>query len=761
MIRCVVGGQSNIISDEVIDELRRKLIDHPEWSRRKLSQWLCQRLGWKDALGRWRTMSARVVLNRLQDRKQIQLPKAGKAVGKPRRWEPWQAPQIQSSLQELGPVKLVEVTGAQKKLSRLWNTLIQQFHPQGYQRMAGAQIRYLLSSRQGWLGALGWGAGAWSIKDRDRRIGWSGRARREHLPLVVCNWRFLILPTVRVPHLASHVLAQCHKQLSKDWRRRYGYEPVLLETFVERGKYKGSSYQAANWQKVGQTQGRGRNDRRHQGALTTKDIYVYGLVKDWRQRLCQESPQPVQPTGRPALSDWTQEEWAGAVMPDQRLAERLRLLAGDFYHRPQANIPQACGSRAKTKAAYRFVEHPDIEMESILGPHREATLRRMAAQSVVLAVQDSTGVSYGDRPASQGLGLTNHDNDEAVGFWLHNTMAYSLEGLALGLLDVQVWARKPAAERLRQRNRQPIEDKESVKWVRSFERIAQCQQRLPQTQIVSVGDREADVYELFVAAREQADVAKLLIRVQHKHRSLQPAEGLWKQLCRQPVAGRVDVKIGRRGPQAARTARLEVRFCKVELKPPKAKPKLGAVGAWAVLATEPQAPKRVKPIEWMLLTTMPVPDLASAVEKLNWYALRTLIEGFHRTIKSGCRIEKRQLLTADRLQRCLAIDLVVGWRIQYMSRLGRQNPESPCTVVFENSEWKALYGFVHRTLNIPKKPPTLQTIIRMVASLGGFLGRKGDGEPGMQTLWLGLHRLQDISATWNLCQQLMQRTRGP
>jgi hypothetical protein len=758
-----IGGK--IFSEELLGKLRARIVSKPVLSRRALSVLLCQWLDWKGRNGAYQQMAARLALLELHRRKLIKLAKGAKPPSqKPLRTVVYTPVRVRCELKELEPVSLVRVGGGQRELSRLWNSLIAQHHPLGYQPMAGAQVRYLIQSRHGWVGALGFGAAAWSLRDRDQYIGWSQRARRVNLPKVVCNWRFLILPTVEVPSLASRVLSQCARQLPKDWQERYGYGPVLLESFVEAGRYQGRCYRGANWQKVGQTRGRGRNDPEHLCARSCKDIYLYPLVKDWKEQLCAQPevlPPPVVVRVQPA-EDWTEEEFGAARLPDRRLRQRLRTLAADFFAQPEANIPQACGSRAKTKAAYRFFEHKELKMEDILAPHREATLQRMAAQKVVLAVQDSTGITYGDRPATQGLGPTNNDHHDKVGFWLHSTMAYSLEGLALGLLDVQVWAREPPEQRPRSRRwALALQEKESRKWLQSFQQTALAQGRLPNTQIVSVADREADVYELFVEARDRGQDAKLLIRVQHKNRTLAEEQGhLLDQLQSQRAAGVVEVRIGRRGNQPARTARLQMRFCPVRLKAPGNKASLGVVEAWALLATEPKAPRGVKPIEWMLLTTLPVENLEQASQKLRWYAIRSLIEGFHRTIKSGCRIEKRQLLKAEGLKQCLAIDLIVGWRIVHMCRLGREQPELPCTEVFEEQEWKALYFFVNRTFKFPRQAPPLQPTVRMVASLGGFLGRKADGQPGAQTLWLGLQRLKDITATWNLFW-LLQKTRGP
>lgn len=183
------------------------------------------------------------------------------------------------------------------------------------------------------------------------------------------------------------------------------------------------------------------------------------------------------------------------------------------------------------------------------------------------------------------------------------------------------------------------------------------------------------------------------------------------------------------------------------LKPPQ-RPGLTALPLWAVLAQEVDVPAGSRPLEWMLLTTLPVTDVDATIEKLKWYAHRWQIEVYHRTLKSGCRIEQRQLGSAARLENCLAIDMVVAWRILYMTRLGRQAPEPPCTVVFEDYEWKALHQYVHPAEALPAEPPPLNSMVRLVGQLGGFLGRRGDGEPGPKSLWLGVTRLHDISDCW-------------
>jgi hypothetical protein len=321
----------------------------------------------------------------------------------------------------------------------------------------------------------------------------------------------------------------------------------------------------------------------------------------------------------------------------------------------------------------------------------------------------------------------------------------------LGLLDVQAWARDPAQFGKRsQRKKLPLEKKESVKWLKSLRQVAEVQRRTPGTRLVLVGDREADIYELFHAAGAEENGPRLLIRAQRDRLRTEGQEHLWPWLAQQAGAGVQEVRVPRRGAQPARVARLGVRFARVTLRPPHGKKPLGELTLWAVLAQEVEEPRGVKPLRWMLLTTCPVENFAAACEKVHWYTLRWGIEVYHRTLKSGCRIEQRQLGKAQRLEACLAIDLVVAWRIFHLAKLGREIPDVPCTEYFEDAEWKALLAYVTRNPTPPAQPPSLREAMRMVATLGGFLGRKSDGEPGTQTLWLGLQYLEPLTAMWKL-----------
>lgn len=730
---------------EILTRIDEAVMNEPSLSRRELSTRVCRWLGWYDALGQPKAMSARVALGKLEDRGMVRLPPAQGRVpaAQPVAGPLGEAPAIEMDLRALGPVEVRLVPQGDRALNRVWRGLMDRYHPLESGPLCGAQARYLVfSPGHGWLGGLAFSAPAWRVKARDRFIGWDEATRKARLSRMVGHTRFLLLPQVRVPHLASQVLGRCLRRLSSDWQGRYGIRPVLVETYVESARYRGTCYRASNWQYVGDTQGRGRQDRGHAGQEPVKAVYVYPLCRDWRAQLGGREPALIE-------TDWADEEFGGVALGDRRLDGRLRTLARDLYARPQASLPQACGSRAKTKAAYRLLDHPRSRMQTLLSAHYEATARRAAEQPLVLAVQDSTSLNYTAHPATEALGPLNTRADGSIGLWMHDTLAVTPEGLPLGLMDVQLWARDPEAQGQRAtRHARPIEAKESRKWLAGYAAAHRLARQCPNTTVVSVGDREADVYELFVEAARHRDGTQLLIRAERTRRMTAEHGSLWAYMAEQPIAGTQTLQVPRRGNQAARQAEMSVRFAPVTLKAPRRKPQTPPVNLWAVWTREESPPPGRKPLEWMLLTTVPIESVEQAYACLAWYARRWQIEVYHRTLKSGCRIEERQLGHAQRLEACLAIDLVVAWRIFYLTHLGRDTPDVPCTVYFEAEQWQALVVRTTGRPELPPAPPALREATRMVAALGGFLGRKGDGEPGTKSLWIGLQRLDDLTAMY-------------
>jgi hypothetical protein len=753
-----------------VEKIRAIAVAEPGLSRSALSRRICEELNWRAPNGRLQQMSCRKALVRLRDKGLLELENTGNQCAFRRSSgndaNIIEGPKLECSLTELGTIEVVPVSSRYAKASQVWNALMDRYHYLGGGPLCGAQIRYLVRSEAGdYLGGLSFSAATWRLKQRDELIGWSEKARHTNLSTVICNSRFLIVPTVRVPNLASHVLSLCVSRLCDDWQQRYGTTPVLVETFVDPSRFTGTCYRAANWIYVGQTAGRSTpypNGKRPDGK---KDIYIYPLTPGfrWQKQLCTEPKTVLRSSNDPQPGrDWAQEEFGAIEVYDERLKERVCTVVRDFFAQPGALVPQACnGSVAKMKAAYRFFDNKQINMQVLLQPHIEATVQRAKTLKTVLAVQDTTTLNYTAHFEAEGLGPIGHQDDSATGLLLHDTMAFSVEGVPLGLLNLQCWARDPEQAGKRYKREQlPIEQKESSKWLKSYRAVAEAQQLCPETMLVSVGDREADIYELFAEVKATEHGPQLLVRADKARRRQVEQELLWEKMAQLSVSGYREVDIPRRGSRRARTAKLEIRYSEVLLQPPKDK-KLSPISIWAVYAVEiDYDPQVEEPIEWMLLTTVEVNSVEQAEERMNWYTKRWGIEVYHRVLKSGCRIEDRRLDNADRLESCIAIDAVVAWRILFLTMQGRETPEMPCDAILSQDEWKALCAFSTKKLP-PPKPPSLKEAVVMIARLGGFLGRKGDGHPGTTTVWRGLQRLEDIAITFAVAESLYKQRDGP
>jgi len=450
-------------------------------------------------------------------------------------------------------------------------------------------------------------------------------------------------------------------------------------------------------------------------------------------RSVQKRSKPTEDT------DWVSREFGGADLGDARRDARLVGLARALAERPEVSLPQALQARAALKAAYRFFDNEDISARDILAPHIASSVERMRGESVILAVQDTTFIDYGGHRATEGLGPMNDRN--GWGLLCHGTLAFTPEGLPLGVLGLRVWARDPKNRGIKATRRlRGIEDKESYKWLDSVQALARLREQLPGTRLVSVADREGDVYEFFTQA--QALGVDLLVRAAWDRRVESPQGHVWSTLAKAPLLAQQRLQLPRSPGRAPRVAKLSLRACPITLKPPS---HTGAtqkpISLWALWACEMRPPAGVKAIEWMLLSTIPIDSPEHACERLQWYARRWGIEIWHRILKGGCKIEARQLESFDRLQRLLSVYAVIAWRILYARMLARLAPNVSASAILAPEEWQALYCRIHHTSTPPATAPPLRQALRWIARLGGFLGRTGDGEPGVQTIWNGFHEL--------------------
>lgn len=468
---------------------------------------------------------------------------------------------------------------------------------------------------------------------------------------------------------------------------------------------------------------------------------------------CASSHTPHTP------APWALREFGHAQLADQRRTQRLTMIATAFAQQPTASIPQACADCSQTKATYRFFENDAISAAAIRQAHHQATLQRIHDHAVILAVQDTTTLNYSTHPKTTGLGSIGSHSAKTIGLILHSTLALTPAGLPLGFLHSSVRARSQARGRAATRHRRKLQDKESVKWVESLKACQDLAAQCPNTLWVNVSDREGDLYELFAhaLAPTPGPQVHVLVRSRHDRRLADSCRELWQQVRAQPVAATLKVRVGRHAEQPSRLAQLSIRFTEVTLRPPSRHSSLGSVRVWIVEAWEPRPPKGVPPILWRLVTTLPITTAQQAIGCVEWYAQRWQIEVIHKVLKSGCRIEQRQLETAERLDRALAVDQVVAWRILELCKAAREEPQAPVSTWLREAEWKALWCQIHRRGDPPKTPPGVRQAVRWIARLGGFLGRRRDGEPGPITLWRGFHRLTDLTAMYELCHQKRRR----
>jgi len=486
------------------------------------------------------------------------------------------------------------------------------------------------------------------------------------------------------------------------------------------------------------------------------------------------------------VSEWAADEMDGVDLKDKRLNNRVTKVVSDLGGQPTASISGACGGYAETTGAYRLFDNDQARFDNVLQPHVNATRRRIAEQPTVILVQDTSEIDV-TRPQQQVEGAGPLDGGTRRGAFLHPLHAFTPDGTSLGTVDAKIWTReedddeddKPsptASERSAQRKRTPIEEKESQRWVDMMRQGREEAQRAPNTDLVCVADSEADIYELLVEAQAEPRQIDWIVRAcqdravdggdQDEKEHDEPGDTAAKHIREQVLASDVlftqqikirgrEPKVGcetraRRQPRQSRVAEVEVRAARVTLRPPwRYDRKLPPVSVNVVMVREIDPPADEPPVEWILLTNLPIDDVEQVRQVIQYYSVRWMIEVYFRTLKSGCRVEQRRFEQMDRFEPCLAVYMIVTWRTLYVCRLGREFPDINCEAIFEPAEWKSVYQVVHREPP-PLEPPTLSQMVRMVAQLGGYVNRTRPDEPGPQTVWLGLHRMHDIALCWQL-----------
>jgi hypothetical protein len=452
---------------------------------------------------------------------------------------------------------------------------------------------------------------------------------------------------------------------------------------------------------------------------------------------------------------WIDEEFETIDLGDKRLNDRSIYIAETLGLAPGRSIPQSFSAWAELKACYNFFSNELVSEQKLLAPHQDKTIERIREYPVVLLLSDTTDINYSTKEAMKGKErLDNKQN----GIWLHSTIAVTPERLTLGVADAIFWHRQPevakkTSESRTERDKAPVEEKESYRWLQSYLRACEIAEKVPETQIVNITDREGDMIEIFERSLEQSkqgSSAYFIIRSQYD-RLIEKDEGrelqkkLWQRLKESATLGEVEFALAPRDQRKGRKVKQQIKAVSVTLRHRKKKSK---VKVNAVMAVEENPPEGEEALVWIFITNLPILSFDDVCKVIKYYLCRWEIELFFKVLKSGCKIEERQLQTTDRMKALIAIFMILAWRVMFTMMLGRVCAEMSASEVFEAAEWKSVYKIVHNKKSLPRKPPKLSEFIIMVAILGGYVDKKGAEPPGVKTMWKGMARMVDFAIAW-------------
>lgn len=456
-------------------------------------------------------------------------------------------------------------------------------------------------------------------------------------------------------------------------------------------------------------------------------------------------------------SSWAIEELSKVNFGDKRLDKRFLKVASSQALKPASSINAANNDWSLVKGAYRFFDNIKVTPEKILEPHFANTAHRIYGQEFVVVVNDTSFVDFSSHLMTKGLGTASAIGDyEVKGVHFHAGLALSHEGTPLGLVYSKLWSREKQTQKGHNHVKVPMKQKESYRWIECLERTKEL---LPSgTNALVVGDRESDIYEYFERAIDlEIDV---LVRLQHNRVIVDEfgdSERINDFFLNEKVKGKIEVKIPGNGSRVARTTEMNIKYGKVCLQGQPRGIRTERVKNRSDLEltvlelTEENPPSKKEALGWTLITTLPVHNLEDAEQVMKYYRMRWTIELYFKSLKTGCNVEKCRLEEAEKLLKFVALCGVIAWRLMWLTWLQREIPYASGELVITEVEWKTLWLKKHREkikqglieAEPPEEVADLSTVTRWIANFGGFIGRKGDGNPGMITIWRGWQRIMD------------------
>lgn len=442
------------------------------------------------------------------------------------------------------------------------------------------------------------------------------------------------------------------------------------------------------------------------------------------------------------MQEVTVKDFSGLDLGDIRRNNRFVTIINNITRHMGKSIPNQSGGWYDTKATYSFFKNEDVTLSSLQQAIKSFGSKQTVGLNKILIAHDISNISYYDLKA-KGLGYL--DNKEGRGIMCYSSIAISEEGLPLSLIYQQTWTRPEdqLGKGLR-RKTTPFEKKETYEWYKGIKGVNE--QLGEGIEKLHIADRGADIYELFFSAFEKN--TDLLVRSTH-NRKLSDGSHLWDNVAEQPIAATVELQIPDKTGKKRKAIEVDVRYQRAEiLRPVMSKNQYESVTLSAIEIKQKGDKHEWQEdlLHWKLLTTLDITTVEEVLQCIKWYCYRWLIERFHYVLKSGTKIEDLQLKEANSLCKAIHVYSMAAMRIMQMVYQSRVTPEVSCEVVLTKQQWAAMYVLIHKTTNIPDQPPTLEQAVAWIGKLGGHLGRKSDGPPGLKTVWLGYQRMCDAQS---------------
>lgn len=452
---------------------------------------------------------------------------------------------------------------------------------------------------------------------------------------------------------------------------------------------------------------------------------------------------------------WCEHEFSQFNCGDKRLSNRLLKISKAKLKMPTQSLNTACENWADTKGAYRFFNNDKVTVKNILAPHIYRTIERINQNNNqdFLILQDTTDIVLTHHKSTENLGKITSANTDILGFHIHTAFCINLSGEPLGILNQNYFVHKN--EKNTNYKKLPIHEKESFKWMDWFPIMDENE--IIKKHGIICGDRESDIFEFLLNCYENK--RRFLIRSSiDRCVENEKSKKLRETLKQEKVLGERTLDLLDQKTGKLRKVQFTIQSKTVILSPPKNINKTRGVfpptQVNVIYSREINQINKEEPLEWILYSSEPIHSLDSAWDLVLYYRQRWHIESFHRVLKSGLKIEEARLGQCSSMQKLCALCSIIAVRLYWIQQKARINPNETVEQLLSKDEWQALYCKIKRTKEFPNKVPTLNEVVRMIASLGGFLGRKGDDEPGMITIWRGWMRLQEILDDWRLFRSL-------